>query len=144
MSLVRAETLAARIAPRGGLLPHVTGVDGRWELLSPLDAEEAALTGLPWTGGFVAGQLRPAGEAARAHLEATIPVLLREDGSTFHAARIDDDGRLVDRGTINGYAAGSTWARGQAWAMHGLATAARATGGYREEAERSAQWFLDH
>jgi len=247
VSLARAEALAARIAPRGGLLPHVTGPDGRWELLSPLHAEDAALTGLPWTGGFVAGQLwlagepdraaavteilRPraaeptthdlgflfwpsavlglratgddcyrvlglraaaslaaralpsgviqvigelddperrgrtivdtwpnllllwwaegegmpgAGEAAHAHLAATLPALLRDDGSTFHAARIADDGAVLECGTINGHAAGSTWARGQAWAMHGLASAHRATGMYREEAERTARWFLDH
>jgi unsaturated chondroitin disaccharide hydrolase len=246
VSLDRAVTLAARVRPSAGLLPHVTGEDGCWELLSPLDADDAALTGLPWTGGFVAGQLwlvgeheraaavtdllRPraaqptthdlgflfwpsavlgllaggddchrvlglraaaslvrralpngviqvigdvddpeyrgrtivdtwpnllllwwaerhgiaeAGEAARAHLEATIPVLLREDGSTFHAARLADGGGVVERGTINGFAADSTWARGQAWAMQGLASAHRATGDYREEAERAARWFLD-
>ena len=246
-SLHRAEALTRRIGPRDGLLPHVTGEDGRWELLSPLDAEDAALTGLPWTGGFVAGQLWLAGEheraaavtdllrpraaqptthdlgflfwpsavlglaatgddcyrvlglraaaslaqralpsgviqvigalddpehrgrtivdtwpnllllwwadrqgmagaadAAAAHLEATLPALLRADGSTFHAARLADDGTVLEQGTINGYAAGSTWARGQAWAVHGLATAHRATGGYREEAERTARWFLDH
>ncbi len=246
MSLRRAEALARRIAPRDGLLPHVTGEDGRWELLSPLDAEDAALTGLPWTGGFVAGQLWLAGEheraavvtdllrpraaqptthdlgflfwpsavlglcatdddcyrvlglraaaalaeralpngviqvigalddpehrgrtivdtwpnllllwwaerqgmagaadAAAAHLEATLPALLRDDGSTFHAARLADDGAVLEQGTINGFAAGSTWARGQAWAMHGLASAHRATGGYRDEAERTAGWFLD-
>jgi unsaturated chondroitin disaccharide hydrolase len=247
VSLRRAEALARRIRPRDGLLPHVTAEDGRWELLSPLDAEDGALTGLPWTGGFVAGQLwlageheraaavtdllRPraaqpsthdlgflfwpsavlglaatgddcyrvlglraaaslvrralpngviqvigdlddpehrgrtivdtwpnllllwwaerrgmaeAGDAARAHLDATIPVLLRENGSTFHAARIADDGSVLEQGTINGYEAGSTWARGQAWAIHGLASAHRATGGYREEAQRTARWFLDH
>jgi unsaturated chondroitin disaccharide hydrolase len=246
-SLRRAEALARRIGPSDGLLPHVTGEDGGWELLSPLDAEDAALTGLPWTGGFVAGQLWLAGEhdlaaavtdllrpraaqptthdlgflfwpsaalglaatgddcyrvlglraaaslvrralpngviqvigalddpeyrgrtivdtwpnllllwwaerqgmagaadAAAAHLEATLPVLLRDDGSTFHAARVADDGSVLDRGTINGYAAGSTWARGQAWALHGLATAHRAAGGYRAEAELAARWFLDH
>jgi unsaturated chondroitin disaccharide hydrolase len=233
--------------PRDGLLPHVTDEDGRWELIAPLDAEDAALTGLPWTGGFVAGQLwlareheraaavtdllRPraaqptthdlgflfwpsavlglaatgddcyrvlglraaaslvrrslpngviqvigalddpsrrgrtivdtwpnllllwwaerqgmagAADAAAAHLEATLPALLREDGSTFHAARLADDSAVLERGTINGYADGSTWARGQAWAMHGLASAHRATGAYREEAERTARWFLDH
>ena len=74
MSLRRAEALARRIAPCDGLLPHVTGEDGRWELLSPLDTEDAALTGLPWTGGFVAGQLWLAGEHDRA---AVVTDLLR-------------------------------------------------------------------
>ena len=84
-----------------------------------------------------------AGDAARAHLDATIPALLRPDGSTFHAARIADDGALLERGTINGHADGSTWARGQAWAIHGLVSAHRATGAYRNEAELAAGWFLD-
>ncbi len=39
-----------------------------------------------------------AGDAARAHLDATLAVLLRHDGSTFHAARIADDGTLLERG----------------------------------------------
>ncbi len=247
MSLERAIALASRIRPQEGALPHVTGEDGRWELISPLAREYSALTGLPWTGGFVAGQLwlageheraatvtellRPraaqptthdlgflfwpsavlgllatgddcyrvlglraaaslvrralpngviqvigelddpeyrgrtivdtwpnllllwwaerqgmaeAGEAAHRHLEATLPVLMREDGSTFHAARIADDGTVVDRGTINGLSAGSTWARGQGWAIHGLASAHRATGAYGDEASRAVGWWLDH
>jgi unsaturated chondroitin disaccharide hydrolase len=226
---------AARLRPVAGKLPHVTGDDGRWQLLSPVGREREALTGLPWTGGFVAGQLWLAGEheaavdvtallapraaqatthdlgflfwpsavlggdrelalraaatlveralpsgviqvigalddpawrgrtivdtwpnlrllwwaeqegfaeagaAARAHLEATLDALLRPDGSTFHAARIADDGSVLERGTVNGYADDSTWARGQAWAIHGLASA-----GYRDEAERATRWFLGH
>jgi unsaturated chondroitin disaccharide hydrolase len=227
VSLAEARELAlrkaARLGPTDGRLPHITGEDGRWQLLSPLGAESDALTGLPWTGGFVAGQLRLAGEqeaaaevdallapradqptthdlgflfwtagealrqraastlvgralpsgviqvsgslddpawrgrtivdtwpnlallwsrqpaVAKAHLEATLDVLLRPDGSTFHAARIADDGSVLERGTINGAHGDSTWARGQAWAMLGLATA-----GYRAEAERASRWFLDH
>jgi unsaturated chondroitin disaccharide hydrolase len=77
--------------------------------------------------------------AARAHLDATLDVLLRPDGSTFHAARIADDGSVLERGTVNGAADDSTWARGQAWAILGLAGC-----GYREEAERAARWFLEH
>ena len=77
--------------------------------------------------------------AARAHLEATLDALLRPDGSTFHAARIADDGTVLDRGTVNGAADASTWARGQAWAILGLVSA-----GYRNEAGRAARWFLDH
>ena len=85
-----------------------------------------------------------AGDAARAHLDATLAALLRPDGSTFHAARFADDGTVLERGTINGFADDSTWARGQAWAIHGLVSAWRATGDYRDEAERAARWFLDH
>jgi unsaturated chondroitin disaccharide hydrolase len=240
---------AADLRSLHGALPHVTDQDGGWGLLSPLDAEAAALTGLPWTGGFVAGQLwlagrraeaaavtdllapraaqptthdlgflfwpsavlgylatgdpayrevglqaaaslarralpsgviqvigplddpewrgrsivdtwpnllllwwaeregaAAAGLAARAHLAATLEALLRPDGSTFHAARFADDGSVLERGTINGYAPGSTWARGQAWAVHGLVSAARATGDgeLRAAAELAARFFLDH
>jgi unsaturated chondroitin disaccharide hydrolase len=249
------EALALALERAGGLravngkLPHVTGEEGRWTLLSPLDAEDAALTGLPWTGGFVAGQLWLAGQdaeaaavtellaprawqptthdlgflfwpsailghlktgelryrelalqaaaslaeralpsgvlqvigalddaewrgrsivdtwpnlallwwaeregmaeaggAARAHLAATLDAFLRADGSTFHAARFADDGAVLELGTINGYAPDSTWARGQAWAVHGLAGAARATDDpeLRAAAELAARWFLDH
>jgi unsaturated chondroitin disaccharide hydrolase len=46
---------------------------------------------------------------------------------------------VLERGTVNGAADESTWARGQAWAILGLAGA-----GYRDEAERAARWFLDH
>jgi unsaturated chondroitin disaccharide hydrolase len=215
---------AARLRPVDRKLPHITGDDGRWQRLSPIGTEEEALTGLPWTGGFVAGQLRLSDEheaaaevdellapraaqptthdlgflfwtadeelrrraaetlarralpsgviqvigelddpdwhgrtivdtwpnlrllwsagheaAARAHLEATLDALLRPDGSTFHAARIADDGTVLEQGTVNGAADGSTWARGQAWAILGLASA-----GYRDEAERAARWFLEH
>ncbi|HKP17041.1 MAG TPA: hypothetical protein VJT84_01090 [Gaiellaceae bacterium] len=248
-ALAVARERAARLQAVGGALPHVTEPDGRWGALSPLDAEDAALTGLPWTGGFVAGQLwladrreeaaavtellapraaQPtthdlgflfwpsavlgylvtgepryrelglsaaaslvrralpsgvlqvighlddpewrgrsivdtwpnllllwwaeqegagaAGLAARAHLAATLEAFLRPDGSTFHAARFADDGSVLERGTINGYAAGSTWARGQAWAVHGLVSAARATGDgdLRAAAELAARWFLEH
>jgi unsaturated chondroitin disaccharide hydrolase len=209
---------ARRLATQEGKLPHVTGADGRWQYLSPLVPEPEAFTGLPWTGGFVAGQLRLVGEdatdidallapraeqptthdlgflfwtagdelrqraartlaqrslpcgviqvagslddpawrgrtivdtwpnlriadeaVAHAHLEATLDVLLRPDGSTFHAARFADDGTVLERGTVNGLHDDSTWARGQAWAILGLAGC-----GYRAEAERAARWFLDH
>jgi unsaturated chondroitin disaccharide hydrolase len=253
VSLAEALELAVERAGRlhavDGELPHVTGDDGRWGLLSPLDAEDAALTGLPWTGGFVAGQLwlagrdaeaaavtellspravqptthdlgflfwpsavlgyeatgdaryrelgqraaaslaeralpygviqvigalddpawrgrsivdtwpnlellwwaeregfAEAGAAARAHLDATLDAFLRPDGSTFHSARFGDDGTVLERGTINGYSPESTWARGQAWAVHGLTSAARATDDpeLRSAAQRAARWFLDH
>ena len=245
---------ALREAVAEGKLPHVTD-GGRWRLLSPLAPDPTALTGLPWTGGFVAGQLwlascfpgraalaadaaavtdllapraaqatthdlgflfwpsavighlvtgepgyrdlglraagslarralpsgaiqvvgalddplwlgrvivdtlpnlmllwwaerlglDEAGAIARAHVHASLRAFVRPDGSTFHAARFADDGTVVERGTINGLGPGSTWARGQAWAVHGLVSASRATGdaGIRSAAERTARLFLD-
>lgn len=243
-----------RRARERGLLPHVTE-RGRWELLSPLSEEFSALTGLPWTGGFVAGQLwlasrfpqheglasearavtdllapragRPdthdlgflfwpsailgyratgdpalreialraagsltrrvlpagliqvigplddpayrgrvivdtlpnlvllwwaeregdetAGAVARSHVAASIDAFVRPDGSTTHAVRVADDGAIVERSTINGYAADSTWARGQAWAVLGLANAFGATGDKTigEAARKTARLFLE-
>jgi unsaturated chondroitin disaccharide hydrolase len=243
-----------RAASEQGMVPHVTEAGG-WKLISPLGSEERALTGLPWTGGFVAGQLwlasrmsgdgqlaaeaaavtellapraaQPnthdlgflfwpsavlghlvtgdpryrdlalraarsltgrvlpsgviqvvgalddpkqrgrtivdtlpnltllwwaeregvarAGEVARSHVEASLPASIRADGSTFHAVRFANDGSVLERGTVNGLATDSTWARGQAWTIHGLVSAYRATG-HRETlaaAERTASFFLD-
>ena len=59
--------------------------------------------------------------------------------------RFADDGSVLEQGTVNGLAPGSTWARGQAWTVYGLVTAYRATGD-REilvAAERTATYFLD-
>jgi unsaturated chondroitin disaccharide hydrolase len=72
--------------------------------------------------------LGEAGEAARSHVWRSLPVYFREDGSTYHAVRYADDGSVLARETINGWSDESTWARGQAWAIHGLVSAYRATG----------------
>jgi unsaturated chondroitin disaccharide hydrolase len=89
--------------------------------------------------------LAQAGEVARSHLEASLPAVIRDDGSTFHAVRFSDDGSVGERGTVNGLAAGSTWARGQAWTIHGLVSAYRATGAPEilAAAERTASFFCD-
>jgi unsaturated chondroitin disaccharide hydrolase len=243
-----------RAAREMGVLPHVTE-DGRWRFVAPLGREESALTGLPWTGGFVAGQLwlasrlpgrgrlaaeavavtdllapradrstthdlgflfwpsavlgyratgeirfrelalraaaslvqrrlssgvlqvvgrlgdpdlrgraivdtlpnlvllwwaeregfPEAGEAARSHARVSARAFVRSDGSTVHAIRFADDATVLERATINGYAAGSTWARGQAWAILGFAAAYRAgrDAELLSAAERTARFFLD-
>ena len=49
---------------------------------------------------------------------------VRPDGSTFHVAHLDEStGRPTWRGTVQGVADTSTWARGQSWAVHGFTTA---------------------
>lgn len=53
---------------------------------------------------------------------------VRDDGSTFHVVRFDEaTGLPAWRGTVQGYADWSTWARGQSWAVHGFTAAYDAT-----------------
>jgi unsaturated chondroitin disaccharide hydrolase len=62
-------------------------------------------------------------ELARRHARLVSALLMRPDGSTIQAAVHDRaGGRLLRLGTRQGLSDGSTWARGQAWAIHGLAS----------------------
>ena len=82
---------------------------------------------------------------ARRHAERTADLHVRPDGSTFHVVDFDlDDGRILHRGTIHGAADDSTWARGQAWALHGFILAYQATGekGFLETARQLAEFFV--
>jgi unsaturated chondroitin disaccharide hydrolase len=77
--------------------------------------------------------------SARAHV--------RPDGSTAHVALFDPaTGQLEGTVTWQGHADTSTWARGQAWAIHGLTTAYRYTRRPEllEAAGRAADWFVAH
>ena len=75
--------------------------------------------------------------SARAHV--------RGDGSTPHVALFDPESGSLERTvTWQGFSDSSTWARGQAWAIHGFAAAYGNTRNRRllDAAERTADWFL--
>jgi unsaturated chondroitin disaccharide hydrolase len=77
--------------------------------------------------------------SARAHV--------RTDGSTAHVALFDPTTGVLERTvTWQGYSDSSAWARGQAWAIHGLSASYART--RRPEllaaARRSADWFIAH
>jgi unsaturated chondroitin disaccharide hydrolase len=72
---------------------------------------------------------------------------VRPDGSTYHLVDYDpSSGAVLERGTVQGWGDESTWARGQAWGLHGFAIAFRETGDARflETARLLSGWFLDH
>ena len=72
---------------------------------------------------------------------------VRPDGSTVQIVDYDElTGAVVATGTKQGAGPGSTWSRGQAWAIHGLATAYRETGDARllDAARRTADWWGAH
>ena len=84
---------------------------------------------------------------ARAHALTIARDHVRPDGSTVHAAFYDPaTGALkrVDKGAA--YADGSTWARGQAWAVLGFPAAYRETRDPRflEVARLVSDWWLRH
>ena len=62
------------------------------------------------------------------HTETALKYLVREDGSCNHIAVLNpDNGDLLETPAGQGYAPGSSWSRGQAWALYGFALALRYT-----------------
>ena len=61
---------------------------------------------------------------AEAHAQTTIKYFIREDYSICHAIMFDSDtGEFLKESNSCGYADGSHWARGAAWAIYGFAIA---------------------
>lgn len=86
-------------------------------------------------------------EMALQHALTTAAQHVRPDGSTTHVVRFDEQtGEPVWKGTVQGMADGSTWARGQSWAVYGFAAAYRETGDARllDAARRTADFAVGH
>jgi unsaturated chondroitin disaccharide hydrolase len=84
-------------------------------------------------------------EAARAHARTSQRYLLRADGASYHTFFFDQEtGEPIGPRTHQGWADDSLWARGQAWAIHGFATAAEwcQDDGFAEAARRAAYRFM--
>ena len=62
---------------------------------------------------------------AERHALTTAANHFREDGTTWHLVDYADDGSVLGKQTVQGYADDSAWARGQAWALYGYAMMAR-------------------
>lgn len=68
-------------------------------------------------------------EIAEAHLDTTMKVIIREDGSTFHTYFFDTQtGAPICGKTHQGASDDSIWARGQAWGVYGIALGYKHTG----------------
>lgn len=84
-------------------------------------------------------------DVACRHADRTAHSLLRPDGSTYHLARIADDGTPLWQGTFQGADDASCWARGQAWGIAGYLIMACETGAarYGELACRLLDYYCD-
>jgi unsaturated chondroitin disaccharide hydrolase len=68
-------------------------------------------------------------EMAVRHGLTTLSAMVRPDGGTYHVVDYEPTtGAIRFRGTFQGHADESTWARGQAWAMYGFTELYRYTG----------------
>lgn len=84
---------------------------------------------------------------ARIHADTTIREFLREDGSCNHIVIFDPDtGIALEKPRGQGYSVGSSWSRGQAWALYGFTLIYRNGGEPRdlEAACRVADYFIAH
>ncbi|WP_083258637.1 glycoside hydrolase family 88 protein [Cellulosilyticum sp. I15G10I2] len=82
---------------------------------------------------------------AQAHADMTMANHLREDGSVKHIVVHDPiNGGAIGEERGQGYSEGSSWSRGQAWALYGFALSYRYTGNtdYLAAAKRVAHYFM--
>ncbi len=81
---------------------------------------------------------------ARIHADTAAKHFVREDGSCRHIVEFDPEtGAFVKEHGGQGYAEGSSWSRGQAWALYGFTLLAMNTGEASDlaTAEKIAQYF---
>ena len=145
LALGAAERLRARLiaTPKGAYIASWGALDdARGRAASAIDTM-ANIPLLYWAADEAedAG-FRLAGEA---HAAMTREAFVRADASTYHAVEYDPaSGERLRAYTFQGYADGSCWSRGQAWAIVGFTASARASGKleYLRLAERLAEYFL--
>lgn len=80
------------------------------------------------------------------HADNTLKNHFRPDGSSYHVIAYGENGEVLKKGTHQGYAAESAWARGQAWALYGYTDMYRETKDkkYLIQAGKIADFYLNH
>lgn len=104
-----AGKLAARFVPEAGVIRSWNW--GAWNI--PVIIDNMMNLELLMENGWR--------EIAENHALTTMKNHFRDDGTTFHLVDYADDGTVLGRQTVQGYADDSAWARGQAWALYGYA-----------------------
>ena len=82
---------------------------------------------------------------AMAHADTVMKHFIRPDGSSHHIVIFDPETmEVVDTPAGQGYAPGSSWSRGQAWALYGFALSYLHTGrqAYLDTSCRVADYFI--
>ena len=142
VTLRAAAALASRYVPAAGVIRCGDAPPGQVNVIVD---NLMNLELLFWAADH--GGLHAWRDIALQHALTTARWHLRADGSTFQVVRLDElTGQPVWSGTAQGLSDTSTWARGQAWAVHGFTTAYRETGDPRllAAARKAAGFVVTH
>ena len=84
-------------------------------------------------------------DVAVKHADTTLENHFRPDGSSYHVVSYNNDGSIESKGTFQGFAHESSWARGQAWTVYGYTMCYRETGDekYLTHAEHIANYIMN-
>ena len=138
-TLFAADMLAARFNPNGFIRAwNGKGREG-WAIVDcmmnlPLLYWATEMTGDP--------RYR---QIAMRHADTTIEQFVRPDGSCNHIVIFDaETGAFIDNPGGQGYVSGSSWSRGQSWALYGFVLSYLHTGEqrYLDTAKRVANYFI--
>ena len=86
-------------------------------------------------------------EIAISHANKTLKNHFQEDMTSYHVVSyLADSGEVESKGTFQGYADSSAWARGQAWGVYGYTMCYRFTKqqNYLDAAHKIARFIIDH
>lgn len=137
-TLHAANLLAGRFNP-AGFIRAWNGDRPGWAIIDCM----MNLSLLYWAGAET-GDPRFA-KIARAHADTSMREFVRQDGSCNHIVIFDPEtGAALEKPGGQGYCAGSSWSRGQAWALYGFTLSYLNTGDgrYLETARRVADYFI--
>jgi unsaturated chondroitin disaccharide hydrolase len=84
---------------------------------------------------------------AQSHADTAVNVIARPDGSCNHIAVLSaESGERLETPGGQGYAPGSSWSRGQSWAVYGFSLSFRHTGQvkYLDAAKRTAHYVISN
>jgi unsaturated chondroitin disaccharide hydrolase len=144
-AIAAAEGLARQFNEQGGFIPG-------WGFFGDADWSGSVLIDTLMNLPLLAWAVRQGADpqlmaVVRRHVATALRYQLRADGSVCHMFRFDRmSGAPSAADTYQGLNPDSSWARGQAWAMTGLAILANMTAmtPYRESSERMAAYFRRH
>jgi unsaturated chondroitin disaccharide hydrolase len=138
--LIAANYLLSRFNPTIGFITAWNSTDRQgWSIIDTI----MNLSLLYWAGKET-GYKRYTDTASR-HADKTAENIVRADGSVNHIVEYDlNDGHMKQALAGQGFAVGSSWTRGQAWAIYGFALSYLHLGtvSYLDTAKKVAHYFL--